>query len=171
MKALLIVAQENYHPIEYAVPKKILEEAGVEVVVASKEVGQCVDKEGNTTEATVALREVSVDDYDAIVFVGGSGARNYQQDEEAHAVAKAAVEHDKVLAAICIAPTILAYASVLNGKKATVHTGDGVADSVLRDNGAEFVDEAVVVDGKIITANGPPAADDFGRKIVEVLKA
>ncbi len=74
------------------------------------------------------------------------------------------------MGAICIAPTILAYAGVLEGKKATVWNQDGKQAEILTKNGAEFVDELVVVDGKIVTANGPPAAEAFGKKILEMLK-
>ena len=170
MKILMVIAQENYHPIEYGAPKKVFEEAGMEVVTASKKVGTCTDKEGGTTEATVSIEDVNVSNYDAVVFVGGSGARNYQHDVQAHLTAQEALNRDKVLAAICIAPTILAYAGVLDGKKATVHTGDGVADKTLTEKGATYTGESVTVDGKIVTANGPEAAEEFAKKVLEVLK-
>jgi len=106
-----------------------------------------------------------------VVFVGGPGATEYVDDAQAHKVAQDAVAQDKVLAAICIAPEILAKAGVLKEKKATVWSS--VADrgpiKVLEDGGAEYVDQNVVQDGKMITANGPAAAKDFGKTIVEVL--
>jgi len=169
MQALFIVAQENYHPVEYGTPKRILEEAGIKVIIASKQVGIAEDKMGGSTQATLALADINVDDYDAIVFVGGSGARVYQHDVQAHLTAQEAINRGKVLAAICIAPTILAYAGVLEGKKATVYNKDGETFRILEQNGATFVDEPVVVDGKIITANGPPAAEEFGQKILELM--
>ena len=169
-KALLIIAQQGYQPYEYGTPKKILEDAGIEVVTASNKMGTCTAADGTTTEATIAISEVNVSDYDAIVFIVGPGAVNYQHDVQAHLTAQEAINRNKVLAAICIAPTILAYADVLEGKKATVWNEDNNQAEILTKNRAEFVDQAVVVDGKIITANGPPAAEEFGKKIVEILK-
>ena len=76
------------------------------------------------------------------------------------------------MAAICIAPEILAKAGVLKEKKATVWSSsiDQGPVEFLENEGAEHVEEPVVVDGKIITGNGPEAATEFGQKIVEVLR-
>lgn len=168
-KALFIIAPENYQNHEYGATKKMLEDAGIEIVTASQEVGECQGALGGTTEATVALRDVKVQDYEAIVFIGGAGAKVYQHDVQAHLTAQEAVNREKVLAAICIAPVILATAGVLEGKRATVWNGDGKQAELLTKNGAVFVDEDVVVDGKIVTGNGPPAAERFGQKILEFL--
>jgi len=170
MKALMIVAKENYHDVEYGVPKKILEEGGVEITTASSKVGTCKGKLGGITEATVSISEVNVSDYDAIIFVGGAGARDYQHDVQAHLTAQEAINREKILAAICIAPTILAYAGVLEGKKATVWNQDGQPQTLLEKQGAIYTGEEVTVDGRIITANGPPAAEAFGKKILEFLQ-
>tara|TARA_Y100000310_G_C20662322_1_gene805448 strand:+ start:1698 stop:2213 length:516 start_codon:yes stop_codon:yes gene_type:complete len=170
MKILFIVAQEGFQDHEYGKPREILEQAGYEVVIGSKEKGKCVGAFGLEVEAVVSISEVDVSDYGGVVFVGGPGAYVYQQDVQAHLTAQEAVNRGKVLGAICIAPTILAYAGVLEGKKATVWNEDGKQQEVLEKSGATFVDELVVVDGKIVTANGPPAAEEFGKKLLEVLK-
>jgi protease I len=168
-KALFIIARENYQDHEYAAPKKILEDAGIEVVTASKEIGACSGSFGSTTEAAVALADVDVSDYDAVVFIGGSGAVAYQHDVQAHLTAQEAVNRNKILAAICIGPAILAHAGVLEGKKATVWNEDNKKAKILVDNGAAFTNEPVTVDGNIITANGPQAAEKFGKAILDKL--
>ncbi|MBU0457775.1 MAG: DJ-1/PfpI family protein [Nanoarchaeota archaeon] len=170
MKALFIIAQEGYQDIEYKTPKKILEENGIEVITASKKTGTCKGALGGSTEATISINDVDVYDYDAIVFIGGPGARDYQHDVKAHLTAQEAINRDKILAAICIAPIILAYADVLEGKKATIWNNDGKQQEILEKNGATYTGEDVTTDGKIITANGPRAAEKFGNKIVELLK-
>ena len=73
----------------------------------------------------------------------------------------------KIIAAICIAPVTLANAGILNGKKATVFPSG--KNDLIR-NGAKYTGDSVTVDGNIITANGPMAAEAFGKKIVEMLK-
>ena len=170
-RVLFIIAKENYQDHEYGASKKILEDAGIEVVTASKETGICKGAFGAETEATIAVADINVSDYDAIIFIGGAGAVGFQQDVQAHLTAQEAINRGKILGAICIAPTILAYAGVLEGKKVTVWNEDGKQAEILTKNGAEFVDQAVVVDGKIITGNGPPAAEEFGKKILEMLKS
>jgi len=171
-RALMIIAQHGYQPKEYSIPKQILENAGIEVITASKNAGTCqaADKK-STAEATLSINDVNVSDYDAIIFIGGPGAVGYQQDVKAHLTAQEAINRGKILAAICIAPTILAYADVLEGKNVTVWNEDGRQAEVMTKNGAKFVDKAIVVDGKIITANGPNAAEKFGKKILEFIKS
>lgn len=163
-KCVLIVAPENFRDEEAFRPKAIIEEAGGIVTVASLERGECTGVLGGTIEATMYLAAVDVNAFDAIIFVGGGGSSCYFDSALAHAICQSAIEQDKVLAAICIAPTILARAGVLQGKKATIWGGD--ADHALRKNGAQYTGSAVEVDGNIITANGPASADAFGKAIV-----
>lgn len=169
MKTLMIIAQEGYRDEEYDKPKQILEQADFEVVTASKQRGVCTGKLGGNTEASISMKDVNVTEYDIVIFIGGPGAEVYQHDTEAHRVAQETIEQHKFLAAICIAPTILAFAGVLEGKKATAWNGDGQSEKILQQQGATFTAEDVTVDGKLITANGPGAAAAFGKKIVEIL--
>ena len=73
------------------------------------------------------------------------------------------------LAAICIAPVVLAKADVIEGKNATVWNEDGLQNQVLEDFGVIFVDEPVVVDEGLVTGNGPDVATEFAQRIVEML--
>ena len=170
MKVLMIIAQEGYQDVEYVRPKEILEKADIEVITASKRIGTCRGKLGGSTESTVSIDEVDVDNYGAIIFIGGPGAIRYQHDIQAHLTAQEAVNRDKILAAICIAPPILAYADVLEGKRSTVWNEDGHQGELLENQGAKYVAEDLVVDGKLITANGPKAAEKFGNKILAMLQ-
>ncbi len=170
MKALLIIADEGYQDQEYEVTKKTLETAGIKTVTAAKTTGKCRGKFGSTAMSTISIDDLDVSDYDAIIFIGGPGAVSYQQDVQAHLTAQEATSQNKILAAICIAPTILAEAGVLEGKKATVWNNDGKQAKILTKNGATFTNAAVTVDGKLITANGPEVAAEFGKKIVAMLK-
>lgn len=170
MKVVFILAPRGYQDLEYAIPKKILEEAGIEVITASKFGGACVGKLGGMVKESISLADIKVDQYAAVVFIGGPGAVMYQQDAEAHRLAQEALSGHKWLAAICIAPTILAYSGVLKGRKATVWNGDKCQERVLRYQGAKYSGEKVTVDGKIITANGPEAAEEFGKTLVKLIR-
>jgi protease I len=170
MKAVFVVAQRGYQDFEYNTPKRILEQAGVEVITASKLGGTCVGKLGGMVKETLSLADVKVENYDLVVFIGGPGALEYQHDPEALHLAKEAFSKYKWIAAICIAPTILAYSGVLKGRKATVWNGDGKQDALIKAQGAKYTGEKVTVDGKIITANGPEAAEEFGKTLLNFLK-
>lgn len=160
--ALLILAQKDYQDHEYAGTRKGLESAGYEIAVASSKAGKCRGKFGGKEKATLALKAVDISQFDKIAFIGGPGAIEFIKNPDAHRIAKEALEQGKKLGAICIAPAILASAGVLNGKKATVWNGDGRQSSFIESAGASFTGEDVTVDGDIVTANGPPAAERFG---------
>jgi protease I len=166
-KVLFIIAPNDFRDEEYLYPREILEEEKINVSVASKSMDEACGMPGARVEPDLLLSEVEVDEYDGIVFIGGIGAKSYWNDKDALRICKEAVSEGKILAAICIAPIILAYAGVLEGVKATVLPSE--KDRLVK-SGAIYTGGKVKVDGKIITANGPNAAGDFGKKILEILR-
>ena len=160
----MVIAMENFRDEELFVPAKLFEETGIKVTIASTVTSKVTGMLNGIAKPDVLLKNVKVKDYDAVIFVGGIGARIYYNDKIAHQIAKDAAEQDKVLAAICIAPNILANAGLLQGKKATCWDS-----AILTKNGAKYQNKNVVRDGKIITANGPRAAYEFGQVIIKVL--
>lgn len=166
-KVLMVVAPSNFRDEEYQKPKMVLENAGYQVVTASKGVQVAKGMLGATANIEQDIAGVNVSDFVALVFVGGSGASIYFNDQKVLALAKEAVFQGKVVGAICIAPSILANAELLMRKNATSFSSEA---ENLKAKGALFTGQAVTVDGKIVTANGPEAAEEFGQKLVEVLK-
>ena len=165
-RVLMVIAPQVFRDEEYAVPREVLESRGAEVVTASSRTGTCHGKLGMTAEATLALDGVDPVAYDAIVLVGGGGAEIFFDDPLAHEIAREAVALDRVVAAICIAPSILAHAGVLRGIQATAFESQ---KSDLKVHGAVWSRGPVEVDGRIITGNGPDAARDFGLSIAKAL--
>ncbi len=164
--ALLIIAQEGYQDRELDGTRKGLMDAGFAIALASTQAGTCTGKYGGSEEATVALRDVRVDDYDRIAFIGGPGAHALVDDADALRIARAAAASGRPFGAICIAPTILAAAGVLQGKRATVwDDGQGTQIRQIERSGAEFVEQSVVTDGLLVTGNGPDAAAEFGKRV------
>jgi len=166
-KAVLIIASGNFRDEELFETKRAITKSGVETVIASTKTGVIKGMLGGKAEAAILVNELSVDDYDAIIFVGGSGAREYFNSQAALNIARQAVEKQKVLAAICIAPAILANAGVLDGVRATSFSSERLK---LKKAGAKFTGTAVERDGLIITGSGPRAASRFGKAIADALQ-
>ncbi len=162
-KVLLIIAKDGFQDMELNGTRDGLANAGFEVVLGSSETGSCSGGLGGTEEAQVALRDVSIEDYDRIAFIGGPGATAYFSDPDALRIAHETVRAGKPLGAICIAPLILAKAQVLGGKKATVWDSGGEQSQELEKYEAIYTGQDITVDGKVVTANGPGVAEEFGR--------
>jgi len=168
----MIVALQDFRDEEYFIPKNIFIGEGAEVKTVSSKKGKAIGTYGGVVEVDLPLEKLNVLEFDAIVFVGGAGAAKYMNDEKCHQIVREAVSHQKVLGAICIAPTILARAGVLKGKKATVWASnlDKSAVKVLEEAGADYQKAPVVIDEKIVTASGPQAARKFAEAIVQLLQ-
>ncbi|OQA92198.1 MAG: putative cysteine protease YraA [Elusimicrobia bacterium ADurb.Bin231] len=165
-KVVIIIAKNSFRDEEYLVPKEILQNAGVEVVTASSSIGVAYGKLGAVVNVDIILRDIDVKKFDAVIFVGGGGATSYFDDKQAHRIAVESVNNKKVLAAICVAPVILARAGALKGKKATVFSSE---IKEIEKYGAVYTNKNIERDGFIITASGPSAARDFGEKILLAL--
>jgi len=164
--ALLVIAQETFRDEEYAEPKAVLESRGVAVTTASVHPGPAVGKLGMTAVAETSVADALATPWDAVAFIGGAGARVFFDDENAHALARDALTRGAVLGAICIAPSTLAHAGLLEGVQATAFASQ---EADLRAHGALWTGTAVTRDGAIITANGPEAATRFGELLAEAL--
>lgn len=166
MKALMIIAHEGFRDEEYLEPRKILEENGIEITVASWEGGIATGKLGTQASVDISLKEVDTNSYNVIIYIGGPGCKQYWDDPIAHQIAQEAVAYNKILAAICSAPVTLARAGLLIKKQATCYSGDA---SELKQEGVNYTGAPVEQDGLIITADGPSSAGTFGSRIVQTL--
>ena len=168
----MIIAQRDFRDEEYFIPKSIFLAEGIEVKTVSTKKEKAIGSYGGVIEVDLPLDELKVSDFDAIVFVGGSGAAKHIEDDKCHQIAQKTVSENKVLAAICIAPTILARSGVLKGKKATVWSSsfDKTTIKILKEERVDYQKAPVVQDGNIITASGHQSARKFGETIVRILK-
>lgn len=166
-KVLIIIAPKDFQDQEFSKPKQILEAEGAKIVVASSTAKTATGIYGMKVKPDITLKEAKATDYDAVIFVGGSGATDYADDPQALSLAIEAQKHDKILGAICVAPVILAKAGILEGKKATVSI---FGKNELTRAKAIYSGKDIEIDGKIITGKGPAEAEAFGKTIVEALK-
>jgi protease I len=166
-KILMVLSPEQYQEEELNVPRDYFRNRGYSVVLASKGV-TATGMNGESAQVDLDLKNVKISDYVAVVFVGGEGIYSLKlnEDPDYQALAKSTYSQRKLLAAICLAPWILADAGLLNGKKATASDTDHI-----KSKGAVVSDESVVRDGNIITGNGPGASQEFAQAIVAALEA
>jgi protease I len=166
-KVVFITAPEVFRDEEYYKPKKILEDAGIKVITASVKIGELTGRFGFNTTSTLLIQDINQNDFDAIVYVGGSGSSIFFHNLHALKLANDFSKQLKPTASICIAGVILANAGILKGKKATVFI-DGKESLI--EKGAIYTGVSLEIDGNIITANGPNVAEDFGKAILKALK-
>jgi len=166
--AVLIISKQNFRDEELFETKRVLDMSGVRTIIASTRTGVIRGFLGGLAEAGILVNALRVDDVDAIIFVGGLGAREYFENPIVLNIVREAAAKGKVVAAISIAPTILANAGVLGGVRATSFLSER---PVLERAGARYTGLPVesAKGGLIITAVGPMAASQFGRAIVDAL--
>ncbi|RME78211.1 DJ-1/PfpI family protein [Candidatus Woesearchaeota archaeon] len=167
-KALFILAPNGFRDEEFFEPKEVLESRGHQCYTASV-ADSCQGKLGAVVMPDFHVKEINLDDFDVIILVGGPGAPELANYPEVMNLIKAAKLASKNIAAICIAPTLLAKAGVVEGKQVTVFPDHDARMLMTHKGKAIFVDRPVVVDGNLITANGPDAAREFGERIAEML--
>ena len=170
-KVAMIIAYKDFRDEEYLIPKEILQAQHAIISTVSTENGKAIGTFGATANVDVLIKNLDVRNFEIVLFIGGEGMVEHIDDANFHRVAIDAARARKILGAICVSPCVLAKAGLLAGKRATVWHSETnkTTIKILQDNNAIFVDEPVVVDGNIITANGPTAAKEFANRLTEML--
>lgn len=169
-KVLFIIAHKGYQPTEYAIPKKLLEDAGFSVVTASDDLGSAIATDETSASVDMLIQDVLVTEYDGVFLVGGDGALEHLDTHVTHTLVNAAVKERKAVGAICISTRILAVAGILKDCKATGWNGDNQLLELYQKCGAIYTPHNVVVDKRIVTASGPNAAREYGEQIITLLQ-
>ncbi len=168
-KKVAILVEELFNVYEFWYPYYRLLEAGVEVVVVgSGRAEKYNGKPGTDVQQDVSADDVKAADFDGIIIPGGYAPDMMRRYPAMVQLVAEGVEQGKVVAAICHAGWMLASAKVLNGRRVTSFFA--IKDDLIH-AGADWVDEAVVVDGKIITSRTPDDLPDFMRAVVKKLAA
>lgn len=166
-KIILVIASQGFQPLEYGIPKKILEKAGHIVITASDTIKEARAGDMSRANVDITIKNAIPVVADAFFIIGGPGALVYLDNPESYVIIKKWAESGKPFGAICISPRILAKAGVLKGKKATGWNDDGELNEIFEHAGATYIMESVVLDGNLITADGPASAEAFARTILQ----
>lgn len=170
-KRVLILAADGFEQSELMEPKKALEDAGFETVVASLKAGSITgwkDKNwGDAVAVEMTLDEVSADDFDALLLPGGQMNPDIlRMDDDAIDLINDFDDAGKTIAAICHAPWLLAEADILDGRTVT---GWPSIRTDLANAGADVVDEEVAIDGNFITSRNPDDIPAFSKALIDAL--
>ncbi|RIY33899.1 hypothetical protein CJP74_00645 [Psittacicella melopsittaci] len=167
-KHVAIVLTSRFETVEALAPVDILRRAGLHVTTISLDEHHLVNSAQHVpVTADKLYAETDMTNFDALVLPGGAlDAQKYLDLEKD--VAFYAHHAEKLLAAICMAPTVVARMGLLQGKTVTCYP---TLASVLEEHGAKYTNEKVVYleEEKILTSQAPGSAYDFGFKIVEIL--
>ncbi|MCX7551623.1 type 1 glutamine amidotransferase domain-containing protein [Xanthomarina sp. F2636L] len=168
-KTVAILATNGFEESELREPKKALEEAGADVHIVSLEAGNIKSwadgNWSNTYQVDKTIDEVSQKDYHALMLPGGViNPDLLRRNEKAVAFVKSFFENKKPVGAICHGPWLLAEADVLKGRKVTSYSS---IKTDIKNAGANWVDQEVVVDEGLVTSRSPEDLQAFNSKLVE----
>ncbi len=169
-RKILAIAMEGFEKSELFQPRSALIDAGFEVTLASKEMGEIRSLEHLDWSDPIAVDatfdKVSADDFDGLLIPGGVANPDAMRAEpKAVALVKAFVDAGKPVAAICHAPWMLIEADVVSGRTVTSYP---TVRTDLKNAGANVVDQEVAIDGPLITSRNP---DDLPAFIDALIKA
>ncbi len=168
MASVLIPLAAGFEDLEAVTLTDLLRRAGIEVVTAGLQRGLIQGSRGIRIQPDAYLDDVLARDFDLIALPGGlPGAEHLRDDARVQSLLKGMAAAGRYTAAICAAPMALAQAGLLDGKQATAYPG--VLDS-LKLAATRSLADAVVVDGKVVTSQGPGTAMDFALTLIELLK-
>ncbi len=166
---LFVISQENFRDEELVHPRDEVAAAGAGTVVAAREKAPARGMLGHVETPDLRVGDARAADYDAVVAVGGRGTPEHLWNDEAlHRLLREARDAGKVIGGICLSGATLAIAGVLRGVQATCYVTDA-SRREMQKGGAILVEKPVVVSGKVVTADGPGAARDFGKALVAAL--
>jgi len=162
----LIISADLFEDSELEVPYQYMLKLGLNVDIASLKKGTISGKHGFSAEATMTLDEVDPKKYDILVLPGGKAPSAIRKEQKALEIARYFFEQNKLVAAICHGPQILISAGLLEGR---VATGYRSIAQELKNAGAIYKDEEVVIDKKLITSREPSDLNAFMEAIEQGL--
>jgi len=170
-RIVMVLASEKFRDIEYIVPRAFFEEAGIEVVSAST-TQHSIGRFGYKVKNDLLIEEIDPNKFDGIYFVGGSGSTQYLTNGVAKSIFTEFLKLNKPIAAICAAPRNFLHWGLLKNKKSTGFDADGVFSKMAVEFGSTALpEEKVVVDGLILTANGPEASEESALTFIQLLQS
>ena len=167
MASVLVPLAQGCEELEAVTVVDLLRRAGIEVVTAGLDAQPVTASRGMTLLPDMTLEMALQQSFDMVVLPGGlPGADHLGDDPRVIRLLREMAASDAYTAAICAAPRVLARAGLLDGKRATSYPGALDIEAI---PGIEYLETAVVTDGRVITSRGPGTAMDFALVLIETL--
>lgn len=168
-KKVAILVANGFEQVELTEPKQALEQAGAQTQIVSPEQGHVKGWQhtewGDQFPVDVPLNQANADDYDALLLPGGvMNPDHLRRNQQALQFVRSFFEAGKPVAAICHGPWTLIDAGLVKGRKMTSYES---IQSDLKNAGAQWVDQEVVVDQGLVTSRKPDDIPAFNRKMIE----
>jgi len=168
MAKIAVIIHNLFEDSEYTEPAEAFREKGHQLTHVGLEAGKTVKGKKKGTEVRIdkAVGDVSIQDFDALLIPGGYSPDQLRVDEKAVRFAGDFVKSGKPVFAICHAGQLLVTAQVLKGRR---FTGYKSIIQDIKNAGAEFVDQEVVVDGNLVSSRNPNDIPAFVRESLKKL--
>ena len=168
-KRVAIVVTDGFEQDELLKPRQALDEAGAKTEVISPKAGKVKGWNytdwGTEVSVDRQVQQADPDDYDALMLPGGvMNPDHLRMDSNAVRFVESFVRAGKPIAAICHGPWTLIEADAVRGRRVTSFLS---IKTDLRNAGAEWVDQEVVVDQGLVTSRKPDDIPAFNRKMIE----
>ena len=168
-KKIAILVADGFEQVELTEPRKALEDAGADAFIVSIKEGTVKGWDetdwGETFTVDMVVDETSADNFDGLLLPGGQmNPDHLRNNEKAVAFVKQFAEQNKPIAAICHGPWTLIEANLVQGRLVTSFPS---IQTDLRNAGANWVDQEVVVDHGLITSRKPADIPAFNQKMIE----
>ncbi|MBA1230212.1 type 1 glutamine amidotransferase [Pseudomonas viridiflava] len=172
-KRIAILVTDGFEQVELTGPKQALEQAGATVEILSSQDGQVKgwnhDKPADDFRVDGTFKSANASNYDGVVLPGGvQNSDTIRLDSDAQQIVKDVASSGKPLAVICHGGWLLISAGLVKGK--TMTSFKTLKDDLVN-AGANWVDQEVVTDGKLISSRQPDDIPAFNSKLIEALSA
>ncbi len=154
MSKIAVIITDMFEDVEYTEPAEVFKEKGHDLVHVGLKKGETVKGKRKGTEVKVdkAVKDVSADDFDALLIPGGYSPDKLRVDDDAVKFVKEFMDQNKPVFSICHGPQLLITAQTLAGRKVTGYK------SIIQDiknAEAKFIDSEVVEDGNLVSSRNP----------------
>jgi protease I len=168
-KRVAILVADGFEQVELTEPQKALEKAGAKTEIVSPAQGKVKgwDKTdwGKSLSVDQPLDQADAGQYDALLLPGGvMNPDHLRRSPKVQQFVKAFFDAGKPVAAICHGPWTLIDSGVAKGRRMTSYES---IQTDLKNAGAQWVDQEVVVDGNLVTSRKPDDIPAFNRAMIE----